>query len=423
MGMNRVIVDPTRTGSSPASEAASRLVNIINPLNPAWLVVTASLGLSLLGMYGIDVAERLHPGAPESAEAAKAAGLLFKQGLFLCIGVLAAIGVAFPHYKWYGYFSNVLLVGMLGVLAFLLVPFVPESIVHARKGQRSWINMGFTDWQPSEMAKIVYVLMVSQLLRNTKSHREFWGLVPIGLTSMIPVALIMLQPDLGQSLLFLPTLFAMLVAAGAKLRHLTLIVLIAMTAAPLSYPILKQHQKDRIVGLIKQFKGDRSSDRDINFQGETAQMLVGAGGVTGVDNEKSRALVRFSALPERHNDMVFSVIANRLGFKGVVAVLVLYFLWTVGAFLVAAGTPDPFGRLVCVGLTTFIVTQAFVNIAMNVGLMPIIGITLPFVSYGGSSLVTVWMMTGLVFNVSIREKGYRLTEAFEFTPGNPRRVT
>lgn len=423
MGLSRVSFDPTQTATPAVGEFAARLWRMLNPLNPAWLVIGASLGLSALGLYGIDVAERLHPGEPESAEAAKAAGLLFKQGMFLCIGVLAGIGVALPHYRWYSILCNVLLVCTLAVLLFLLIPFVPESIVHARKGQRSWINLGFTDWQPSEMAKIVYVLTVSQLLRNTKSHREFWGLVPIGLTSMIPVALIMLQPDLGQSLLFLPTLFAMLVAAGAKIRHLLIIVLIAMTAAPLSYPVLKPHQKDRIVGLIKQFKGDRSSDRDINFQGETAQMLVGAGGINGIESEKSRALVRFSALPERHNDMVFSVVANRLGFKGVAAILGLYFVWAVGAFLVAAGTPDPFGRLMCVGLTTFVLTQAFVNIAMNVGLMPIIGITLPFLSYGGSSMVTVWMMTGMIFNVSVREKGYRLTEAFEFTPGNPRRMT
>jgi rod shape determining protein RodA len=238
--------------------------------------------------------------------------------------------------------------------------------------------------------------------------------VPPGVIVFVPVGLIMLQPDLGQSMLFIPALFFVLVAAGARLRHLAIIVVCAAMAAPAAYPFLQPHQQARIVGLLKQVRGDTTTDQDINFQAVTAQTIAGAGGVHGNAEDRTRALVGFNRLPERHNDMVFSVIVNRFGLVGGLAVLGLYAVWLAGAFLAAASTKEPFGRLLIVGCCGFVCAQVFINVGMNVGVVPIIGITLPFVSYGGSSLITMWVMTGLIYNVAVRRPAMLARESLDY---------
>ena len=194
----------------------------------------------------------------------------------------------------------------------------------------------------------------------------------------------------------------MLLIAGARLRHLVLIVLLATAAAPASWPLLRPHQKVRIVAIMQQIQGSTEGAQDINFQSFTAQRLVGAGRLVGNTDASSRALVRYNRLPEAHNDMVFAVICLRFGLLGGVLVLLLYFIWVASALMTAWHCREPFGRALIVGLTAFVGTQAFINIGMTVGLVPIIGITLPFVSYGGSSMLTSWLMTGLVMNVGFR---------------------
>jgi rod shape determining protein RodA len=376
-------------------------------LHAGWLSVGAALALSLIGVYAIDVALR-----PESDSAM--AKLALRQLLFLLIGVFCGGAIAFPHYRLYSRLAWPALVISIGLLIFLLIPFVPEWIVKPENGARGWINLGVTKLQPAELAKIAYVLVVASYLRFRTSHRRFLGLFPIAIISAVPLGLITLQPDLGTVLLFIPTLFAMLAAAGARLRHLTIIVLAAGLAAPAMYPMLKPHQKVRIQALIKQIEGDRQGAQDINYQSFTAQTLVGAGGWTGNGDAHTRALVRFNRLPERHNDMVYAVIVARFGLLGGVLVLLLYLVWILGALLTSANCKDPFGRLVCVGLAGFIAAQVVVNVGMNIGLVPIIGVTLPFVSYGGSSLVTLWLTTGLIVNIAMRRPLPPFRPSFEY---------
>jgi rod shape determining protein RodA len=179
--------------------------------------------------------------------------------------------------------------------------------------------------------------------------------------------------------------------------------------------MLKPHQKARIVGLIQQIRGDTSADQDINMQAVTAQRLVGAGESHGAGDVKSRSLIHFSKLPERHNDMIFAVIVNRFGFWGGIGLFGLYLLWIVGAFLTAASIREPFSRLVIVGFATFMAAQVFINVGMNIGLVPIIGITLPFVSYGGSSMVTAWIMTGTIMGIAARRGAMPTRRSFEYS--------
>ena len=379
----------------------------LNLITPAWLCVVAALGLSLIGVYAINLAGGPAPGGTLAAAA-------WKQIVFTIIGLLAAVLVALPHYRWLTFVSWPAMGLCIALLVFLLLPFVPASIVTPRNGARGWIDLGPVDLQPSELTKIAYVLVVAHYLRYRSTHRRLKGLLVPGLITAVPVALITLQPDLGTAALFVPTLFAMLVAAGARLRHLTLIVLCAALAAPAAYPILKPHQKQRIVGLVRQFQGDTSSARDINFQAFTAQNIIGAGGLSGHDPAKARALVRYNRLPERHNDTIFAVIVGRFGLLGGLALLALGSLWVVGAIATSAANPTPQGRLIGVGFAAFVTTQFVVNVGMNIGLLPIIGITLPFVSYGGSSLLTVWIMTGLIVNVAIHRDTRPFRSSFEY---------
>jgi rod shape determining protein RodA len=283
----------------------------------AWLTVLASLALSLVGMYAIDLATSL-----ETQEGA--AKLVTKQGFFIGVGMLAAAVVAFPHHRFVRMVAWPSMWIVLGLLVFLLLPFVPASLVTPRNGARAWIDVGPIDFQPGEVAKIAVVLVLADYFRYRKNHRTILGLVPPALITMVPVALIVLEPDLGTAMLFVPCLFAMLVAAGARLKHLASIVLIGILAGPAAYPMLKPHQKERITGLINMIQGNPEGADDINYQSLTAIRLAGAGQLEGMTEEKSRAVIHFNHLPERHNDMIFAVIVNRFGMLGGLGVLALY---------------------------------------------------------------------------------------------------
>jgi cell division protein FtsW (lipid II flippase) len=379
----------------------------------AWLSVIAALLLSGLGVYTIDVATSID-GAGGAAGAEGMSGTAMKQLVFMAVGVLACVAVAFPHYRLIRLIAWPSMWVVLALLVFLLLPFVPSWLVTPRNGARAWIDVGPIDFQPGEVAKIAFVLVLADYFRYRKNHRTILGLVPPALITLVPVALITLEPDLGTALLFVPCLFAMLVAAGARLKHLGVIVLMGILAGPMAYPMLKPHQKERIVGLINMVQGNPEGADDINYQSLTAVRLAGAGQIDGMNETKSRAVVHFNHLPERHNDMIFAVIVNRFGLLGGLAVLGLYLLYFLGALLTAATCKDPFGRLVVVGVTVILAAQMFINVGMNLALLPIIGLTLPFVSYGGSSMLTVWVMTGLIVNIAMRPPARLWRPTFEF---------
>ncbi len=384
---------------------ASRTPNVLWR-HPAWICLGASLGLTTLGVVSINLTA--------GTNAVGVGSYALKQLIFLPVGLLAASIAAAPHYKWVGRMTPALVAATIAMLLLVLVPLVPEWIVKPRNGARRWISLGVADFQPSEIAKIVYVLILARYLRFRKNYRRLRGLAPPLALTFVPMALIVIEPDLGTALLFIPTFFAVLVAAGAKLRHMALLVLAAAMLAPAMYPVLRPHQRDRVHAMWNQIRGDRRNADSINYQGFQAITLIGAGGVVGQGADKSRAIIDFNNLPEDHNDMIFAVIVNRFGLVGAIATISLYLAWIAGAMLVAGGCKDPFGRLVVVGLAAILGTQAFINIAMTVGLAPITGMTLPFVSYGGSSLVVAYAMVGLVWNVAMRRPAYLARKSFEF---------
>lgn len=391
----------------------------VTALHAGWIVLICALLLSLIGIHGMNIAR------PPSGDAAL--GLVAgRQTVFLGIGLVAAIGACAPSYRMLVPLAWSIMAVVLGLLVFVLLPIVPEAIVTPRNGARRWINVGITDFQPSELAKIAYVLVTASYLRYRSNYRTLAGLIPPALITLIPMGLILIEPDLGTALLFIPTLVAMLIAAGAKLWHLigtaalgggfamTVVVVSLVMAQEERYPILRPHQVERIQAVVDRIKGDERHLDDRGFQGEQALMLIGSGRIMGHSTEKSTALVRYSRLPEGHNDMIFAVLINRFGLAGAWSIIGLYMVMMGAALAVASTCKDPFGRLVVVGLVAMIVTQATINMSMNLGLLPITGMTLPFVSAGGSSLVTGFVMVGLVCNVAMRRPRYFERRSFEY---------
>lgn len=390
------------TASGLQSDAKSLHQALVNWANIGWLCVIAGVGLSIVGIVAISTTEP---------------GYAVRQVAHLCLGLVAGTAVALPHYRWLERAIVPLTLVALALLVFVLIPFVPEAIVRPRNGARRWINLGVTDFQPSELAKIAYILGVASYLRVKQNYRTFVGVLrPLAL-SAIPMGLVLVEPNLGMTLLFLPILFAMLIAAGAKVKHLLIIVVVGLSIAPLSYPFLMDHQRDRIDAILAQVRGDSRHEDDIGYQGARAMTLVGAGGLIGVGADKARNLIMHNHLPEEHNDMVFAVVCCRWGLLGAIVTWGLFGLLALGGLLTAGLCKDPFGRLVAVGIVAALFAQMCINTGMTIGLLPITGLPLPLVSYGGSSMVATWMMLGLVFNIALRRSKYLARQSFEFDDG------
>jgi cell division protein FtsW (lipid II flippase) len=355
---------------------------------PAWLSVAAGAILSLIGVAAIGTTR------PEFAT---------RQAWFLLIGVAAALLVAAPHYRWFRRAMIGLILVSAALLVFVLVPFVPESIVRPRNGARAWIALGPVDFQPSELAKTVYILALAAWLSGTQIHRTLRGFVLVVGVTLIPIGLIVAEPDLGSALLFLPTMLAMLVAAGCRKRHVVVALLLAAAMVPIAYAaVLKPYQRARIDAILAQIAGDTRYEKREGFQGWRAMRLVGSGGFAGVGKEHARALVTFNGLPEEHNDMIFAVVCCRWGILGGLVVWTAFLAFAVGGLLTAAICRDPFGRLAAVGIVAISFAQMTINTGMTIGLLPITGITLPFVSYGGSSLVATWINLGILLSIGLR---------------------
>ena len=388
--------------SGPNRPVISQILGI-SWWNVGWVPVIGAALLTCIGIVAIGTTE------PDFA---------LRQWAYAGVGCIAAALIVVPLPALIERWSPLGFIITLGLLVLLVAPGVPEAIVRARNGSRCWIDLGPIDVQPAEFAKIAWILAGAWWLRRAAAVRSRSGLLlPIVLTA-VPVLLILIQPDLGTALLFFPTLLAMFLTQGAKRWHLGVVVLSAALLAPVSYPMLKPHQRARIDSLIAQLTGDDRYSRTIGFQADRARTLVGSGGVFGNGKESAKNLVRFNALPEEHNDMIFAVVACRWGLMGGLLVIGLEVVVVLGALWVAITARNPFGRLVGTGIGAMLGFQAFVNIGMTLGILPITGLTLPFVSFGGSSIVASWLAMGILFSVAARDARAGGTMGGSATRGN-----
>ena len=283
----------------------------------------------------------------------------------------------------------------------LIIAVLAATLVFARlvAGTKSWITFGLMQLQPSELAKIVMILVFARYFADYKSayittSRTLGALLVAG----APLLLIILQPDLGTAMTFLAIVGGALLLAGLRRKTIALFVVIALVVGIGGWNLaLKDYQKRRVTTLVNP-QGD---PRGSGYQVIQSKIAIGSGGFAGKGFMKgTQSQLRF--LPARHTDFIFSVIGEEAGFLGVFAVIVLYLALLARMFLSVGKARDRAGVYIIFTASMLIAFQFLVNVLMIIGLFPVVGITLPFLSYGGSSLLTSFVACGLVLNVKMR---------------------
>jgi rod shape determining protein RodA len=345
-----------------------------------------------------------------------------KQLIFAGIGIAGFIIVNIFNYRRFGAVSYWIFALGLVALAYLMMsryielPFAPE-----KNNANRWLvfDERLPAIQPSEFFKLAYILTLAWYLRYRSNYRNFRALIgPFALT-VLPMVLILLEPDLGTVMLMMPVLFTMLFVAGARVRHLLIIILMAVLVSPLLWFKMRPYQRERISSMILQSAWIREKAEKHPWLGELlvgttfterrwktdwgyhlirSKYAVASGGMKGYGFRQG-PFVKYNFLGERHNDFIFAVIAEQWGFGGGLVLLILYVIIVGCGLKIAANNTDPFGRLLAVGIVAMFVVEVVINIGMTMGIMPITGLTLPLVSYGGSSLLVSIISVGLLNNV------------------------
>jgi rod shape determining protein RodA len=270
-----------------------------------------------------------------------------------------------------------------------------------RGGGRRWIQLPLVRFnlQPSEFAKIVVALVLARLLGDSRRRDPATGdLVMAGVLTAIPIALIAPQPDLGTAATLVPVFLGVVFIAGVRLRIVGILLLVAVLAAPLVWSYaLKDYQKSRILTFL-----DPSRDpKRAGYQQIQAQITVGSGGLWG-KGFRTGTQGQLAFLPVAHNDFIFSVLAEEQGFVGVLVILGLYLLVVLRSIDTARLAKDRLGTYLVVGVLACFTFQVIYNVTMSAGLAPVKGLTLPLMSYGGSSLIATLAGFGLILNVRMR---------------------
>ncbi len=314
-----------------------------------------------------------------------------KQVMWFLIGaVLAAILLRINYIKFIDFSYPLYL---LVVLTLLFVLIMGNIVLGAQR----WIRIIGFSIQPSEFAKIIVIITLANYLgkNRLRMHSARTILVSFIIVS-VPVFLILKQPDLGTAITILVILFSMLLVSEVKMRHLMSVVGAGMCMLPIMWNFLKTYQKTRLLVFLNPNLDPLGAGYTIR-QSRIAVgsgMLLGKGWLSGTQN-----LLNF--LPERHTDFIFSVIGEEVGFIGSILVLFLYFMIIIRGIKIATSTKDLYGRLMAVGLVSMLAFHIVINIGMTIGLMPVVGIPLPLVSYGGSSLVVTLVAISLLLNIKV----------------------
>lgn len=320
--------------------------------------------------------------------------LLNRQLLFAVVGVVAAGVVAAVPYRRFRAWS----VALYGAGIVLLVA-VLSGLGDASLGAQRWIDLGPLQLQPSEIMKIGVIAVLAALLSQARGTPGGLDVIRAILVVGLPAALIFKQPDLGTLLVLLAVLFGMLLVAGTRLRAMLALLALGVAAAAglLQLNVLEDYQVARLTAFL-----DSSADPQITgYNLNQAKIAVGSGGLTGKGLFQGTQ-TNLDFVPEQHTDFIFTAVGEETGFVGSAVLLALFALFLWRGVRIAMLSKDLFGALLAAGVVAMITFQVFVNIGMTIGLSPITGIPLPFVSYGGSSLITNFIATGILLNVHMR---------------------
>ena len=318
----------------------------------------------------------------------------WKQLIWIAVGLgLMWIVISIDYHTLLG---QVPILYCVSIGAILLTVAIGDVVFHSRR----WIVIPGTgvQIQTSEFAKIVIILLIARYLSELKSDEiSLRDLLKLGGLVGIPTVLVMSQPDFGTGATYLSILAGGVLLAGIRWRYLAVVAIVCALALPAGWYLLKDYQKARLVTFV-----DPSADpRGRGYQVIQSKIAVGHGGIWGRGvTQGTQTQLRF--LPVPHTDFIFSTFAEEHGFVGVVVVLGLYFLLLMQVVQNAQAAPDRGGMYICMGVATLLLFHLLVNVGMDVGYMPVTGIPLPLMSYGGSSTFSIFMMLGLVVNVRLR---------------------
>lgn len=320
--------------------------------------------------------------------------LLNRQMLFAVLGVVAAGVVAAVPYRRLRTWS----VALYGIGVTLLIA-VLSGLGDASLGAQRWIDLGPLQLQPSEIMKIGVIAVLAALLSQARGAPGGLDVIRSILIVALPAALIFKQPDLGTLLVLLAVLFGMLLVAGTRIRAMLALLAMGVASAVglLQLNVLEDYQVARLTAFL-----DSSADPQITgYNLNQAKIAVGSGGLTGKGLFQGTQ-TNLDFVPEQHTDFIFTAVGEETGFVGSAVLLALFALFLWRGVRIAMLSKDLFGALLAAGVVAMITFQVFVNIGMTIGLSPITGIPLPFVSYGGSSLITNFIATGILLNVHMR---------------------
>ena len=348
------------------------------------------IGMAVIGIMTIYSATR-HPipggGMPT---------YYMRQLYWLLVSILSLIAIVSFDYMWLRRFAY-LFYGA-GIFLLVLVLFLGRTGMGAQR----WLNLGIFSFQPSEVFRLLYLITISRYLSELQGEVTLASLVrTFFLLTFVPIAMLIEQPDLGTAVILLLVFFSVVTVKGLHRKALVLVVLIGLVSVPFLGHIfwggLKDYQKNRLVAFLE----PESDPSGIGYHINQSKIAIGSGGFSGKGYLKgTQGPFRF--LPEKHTDFVFSVFAEEWGFAGSFVLLFLYLSLILRGLDTARKAKDEFGSLLALGISFMFTIYFFVNVGMTLGIMPVVGVPLPFMSYGGTSLLANFIAAGILINIRTR---------------------
>jgi rod shape determining protein RodA len=322
----------------------------------------------------------------------KFAGVHIKQIYWIIAGVGLMFVVSLFNYQ--ALLARVPLFYMLSIASLIAVDLFGKKYLGARR----WVQIGSFHFQPSEWVKLVLILAIAKYFSdNVKGEADGQDLVKAGALVGIPMLMVLAQPDLGTALTYLPIAIMGLFLGGIKFRHALVVLAIAAMLAPVAWHVLKPYQRDRLTSFME----PEAESQGKGYQVIQSLVAVGSGGIFGKGTAQG-SQTQGQFLPVPHTDFIFAAFAEEHGFIGAMAVLLLYFIVLMRLIQNAQTAPDRAGAFVVMGVVAVLAFHILVNVGMVVGFMPVTGIPLPLMSYGGSSVLFMFLALGIVMNIRMR---------------------
>jgi len=354
-----------------------------------WVTFTAIIAISVIGIMTVFSATR-QPG-----EAAQSP-LFIKQMIWLVIGLFGLVSFVSFDYIW---LSRISLPAYITGLLLLLVVLISGK---TGMGAQRWISLGPVAFQPSEFFKLIFIIMLSQFLGLFKEGISISQLLRIFFVIVfIPFVMLIKQPDLGTAIVVLIIFFSMMLTKGLQRKAMALIIIIGIVSLPflgnIMWTGLKDYQKNRLIA----FMDPLADPAGIGYHINQSKVAIGSGEFFGKGYLRgTQGPFRF--LPERHTDFIFAVFAEEWGFVGSVFLLSLYLLLIMRGLDTVRKAKDEFGKMLAAGITFMFCVYFFINVGMTLGIMPVVGIPLPFMSYGGTALLSNFISAGVLINIRTR---------------------